>query len=97
MSQTVVRRTVVVTDPMGLHARTALAISKIVGQSKSQVTLVKKDRQAKATEVLQIMTMVAELGERVEIEAVGPDAAAVADALEPLFAGMFNDETQESA
>jgi len=74
-----------------------LAISKIVGQGKSQVKLVKKDRQARATEVLQIMTMVAELGERVEIEAVGPDAAAVADALEPLFAGKFNDETQESA
>ncbi len=87
----------VVTDPMGVHARTALAISKIVRQGKSQVTLAKKNRQAKATEVLQIMTMVAELGERVEIEAIGPDAAAVADSLEPLFAGKFNDETQESA
>jgi phosphotransferase system HPr-like phosphotransfer protein len=39
---------------------------------------------------------VVEPGERVEIEAVGPDAATVADALEPLFAGKFSDETQKS-
>ena len=31
------------------------------------------------------------------LEAVGPDAAAVLDALEPLFAGQFGDEAQKSA
>ena len=97
MPEIVIRRTVVVTDPMGVHARTALAITKIVGRGKSQVTLVNKDRQAAATEVLQIMTLVVEPGEQVEIEAVGPDAHQVADSLEPLFAGEFDDQTQESA
>jgi len=96
MSEIVVRQSVVVTDPMGLHARTALAIAQIVGQSASQVTLVKDNRRATATEVLQIMTMTVERGERVEIEAVGPDAAAVVEAIEPLFAGKFSDEVQES-
>lgn len=81
----------VVTDPMGLHARTALAITKIVGQHKAKVKLANKNREAAATEVLQIMALTVEPGERVEIEAVGPDAAGVADALEPLFAGEFDD------
>jgi len=94
MSETV-RRTVVVTDPMGLHARIALAIAQIVGQSESQVTLFKDDLQVTATEVLQIMTMVVEQGERVEFEAVGPDAAVVAEEIEPLLAGKFGDEDQE--
>ena len=93
MSETV-RRTVVVTDPAGVHARTALAIKIVVGKSESQVTLIKNDRQATANEVLQILTLVIEPGEQVEIEAVGPDAEAVADALEPLFAGVFNDESK---
>jgi hypothetical protein len=35
-------------------------------------------------------------GERLEIEADGPDAAAVLDSLEPLFAGKFGDEAQKS-
>lgn len=84
----------VVTDPAGVHARTALAIKILVEKSESQVILIKNDRQAAANEVLQILTMVVGPGEQVEIEAVGPDAAAVADALEPLFAGAFNDESK---
>ena len=94
MSETV-RRAVVVTDPAGVHARTALAITQIVGKSESQVVLIKNGRPSKASEVLQIMTMTVEPGERIEIEAVGPDARAVADALEPLFAGRYDDESPE--
>ncbi|MBN1395847.1 MAG: HPr family phosphocarrier protein [Pirellulales bacterium] len=90
MSETSIRRTVVVTDPQGVHIRTALAITKVVGRGKSEVKLVKQDRRTMATEVLQILSLVVEPGERVEIEAIGPDAAEVADALEPLFAGKFD-------
>jgi len=39
--------------------------------------------------------MVVEQGERVEFEAVGPDAAVVAEEIEPLLAGKFGDEDQE--
>ena len=47
--------------------------------------------------MLQIAAMVAEQGASVRLEAVGPDAAAVLDALEPLFAGRFGDEDRGSA
>ena len=40
--------------------------------------------------------MAAAQGERIEVEADGPDAAAVLDALEPLFAGQFGDEAKKS-
>ena len=43
------------------------------------------------------MTLVADQGEMVTLEAVGPDADAVLDAPEPLFAGRFGDEDQKSA
>jgi phosphotransferase system HPr (HPr) family protein len=97
MPETQATRTVVVTDPAGVHARTAVAIREIVVRGKSQVRLIKDQQPVSGTDVLQIMTMVAEQGDTVTIEAVGPDAEAVLVALEPLFAGRFGDDAQKSA
>jgi phosphotransferase system HPr (HPr) family protein len=97
MSETRVTRTVVVTDPAGVHARTAVAIAEAVRRGGSQVTLIKDGRPVAGTDVLQIMTLVAEQGETVTLEADGPDAENVVCALEPLFAGRFGDENQKSA
>jgi phosphotransferase system HPr (HPr) family protein len=97
MSETSVTRTVVVTDPAGVHARTAVAIAGAVRRGNSRVTLVKDGRPVSGTDVLQIMTLVAEQGETVTLEAIGPDAEAVVCSLEPLFAGRFGDEVQKSA
>ncbi|MEN6406268.1 MAG: HPr family phosphocarrier protein [Thermoguttaceae bacterium] len=91
MSEPSVTRTVVVTDPSGVHARTAVAIAEAVRRGQSRVTLVKSGRQVSGTDVLQILTMVAGQGETVTIEAEGPDAESVVAGLEPLFAGRFGD------
>jgi phosphotransferase system HPr (HPr) family protein len=96
MSESKATRSVVVSDPAGVHARTAVAIAQVVRSGKSRVTLAKGQQQVEATDVLQILMMVAAQGERVEIEVVGPDAAAVLDALLPLFAGQFGDEAPKS-
>ncbi len=81
-----------VTDPAGIHAQTAVAIADVVRHGRSQVRLVKNQQEpASGTDVLQILTLVAEQGSSVRLEAVGPDADAVLDAIEPLFAG-FGDE-----
>jgi phosphotransferase system HPr (HPr) family protein len=92
MPETRVTRTVVVTDPAGVHARTAVAIAAIVRRSKSQVTLTKDRQPVAGTDVLQILTLVAHQGEAVKLEAVGPDAGAVLNELEPVFAGRFGGE-----
>jgi phosphocarrier protein HPr len=89
MSETKATRTVVVTDPSGVHARTAVAIAEVVRRGKSQVTLTKDQRPVAGTDVLQILTMVAHQGDTVRLEAIGPDADDVVAALEPLFAGRF--------
>jgi phosphotransferase system HPr (HPr) family protein len=92
MSETRAIRTVVVTDPSGVHARTAVAIAEAVRRSRSKVTLVKDRRPVSGTDVLQILTMVAHQGDTVTLEAVGPDADAALSALEPLFAGRFGED-----
>jgi len=96
MSETLATRTVVVTDPAGVHARTAVAIAEVVRASKSSVILVMGDLRVVATDVLQIMTMVADQGKTIVLEAAGPNADAVLDLLEPLFAGKFGNGEQKS-
>lgn len=85
-------RVVVVSDPAGVHARTAVAIAEVVRRGKAVVVLSKDNQRVVATDVLQVLTLVVHQGERVELEAEGPDAAAMLDTLEPLFAGQFGDE-----
>jgi phosphotransferase system HPr (HPr) family protein len=97
MSETKEIRTVVVTDPAGVHARTAVDIANVARAGKSQVTLFKDNRPVTATDVLQILTMVAHQHETIRLEAVGPDAEAVLDALEPLFAERPGESDQPTA
>ncbi len=85
MSEQNATRTVVVTDPEGIHARTALEIAKMVRKFRSKVTLRKDYQQADGTEVLQMLTLLMECGTQVLLEANGPDAEDVLDAIEPFF------------
>jgi phosphocarrier protein HPr len=94
MSDARVTRTMVVTDPAGVHARTAVAIAEVVRHGKSQVTLMKDQQRVSGTDVLQIMTLVAEQGTTLTLEAVGSDADGVLSAVEPLLAGQFGDEAK---
>ncbi len=97
MSDLTVTRSVVVTDPVGHHARTAVGIAEIVRRSQSSVTLIKDERRASGTDVLQMLSLYVPRGQSVRLEADGPDAAAVLDALESVFAGQFGDPAQEIA
>ena len=92
MSETRVTRTVVVTDPAGVHARTAVAIAETVRRGKSQVTLMKVQAACCGNRCIADLDDGGPSGETVTLEAVGPDAEAVLSALEPLFAGRFGDE-----
>ncbi|MGD0653386.1 MAG: HPr family phosphocarrier protein [Thermoguttaceae bacterium] len=86
MSEQKATRTVVVTDPAGVHARAAVDIVKVVRKFRSKVVLSKDRQQAEGTDVLQILSLVMQYGSQVLLEATGPDAEDVLDAMEPLFA-----------
>jgi phosphocarrier protein HPr len=87
MSQQKTTRSVVVTDPAGVHLRTASAIAAITRRSKSQVEIVSQYHRAKGNDVLDMLALAAPKGSSVTLEATGPDASQVLDALEPLFTG----------
>jgi phosphocarrier protein HPr len=91
MPETTVTRTVVVTDPAGVHLRSALAIAQTVRRGSSHVTIVKGPQRVNAADTLQVTTLVAEQGDGLTLEAAGKDADAVLDAIELLLAGRFTE------
>lgn len=91
MPENAVSRSIVVTDPSGLHLRSAMAIADLVRRCKSRVTLTKDQQTVAGDEMLQIATLAAEQGSSVTVEASGPDATAVVNAIEPMLAGVFGD------
>jgi phosphocarrier protein HPr len=94
MSESITRN-VVVTDPAGVHLRSALMIVQTVQRGRSRVTIAKDAQPVEATDIWQVMGLLAQQGERLTVTATGPDAAAVLSALEPLFAGQFGDEAKK--
>jgi phosphotransferase system HPr (HPr) family protein len=90
MSEQKVTRSLIVTDPAGVHVRTASAIQAITRRSQSEVTIVSAYHKAKGTDIWDLLALAAPCGSTITLEVEGPDAAEILDTLEPIFTG---DET----
>lgn len=89
MTENTATRTVIVSNPTGLHMRRASAISKLVDDFQSKIDLVKDGHRASTTEPLEILLLAAECGSELVIEATGTDAEEAVAALAELFADNF--------
>ncbi len=94
MSQTTVSRTVVLSNRAGLHLRAAMLIAKTVRQFAAQVSIVKSHQRVEATDMLQIISLGAECGAELGIEATGQDADQVIEALGRLFSDNFGEDQE---
>jgi phosphocarrier protein HPr len=95
-----VRRSFVIQNKLGLHARAATTL--LVGVKDFEAELwVEKDGQrvnvktggadGKGLSVLGLITLVAPCGSTIEAEAIGADAEQLLDALEKLIADKFGE------
>ncbi len=84
---------VVLTNPLGLHARSAAKLVDLAGQFKSVVTIASEtgDKSADARSILSIMEIGARCGSAVIIRAVGDDEEAAVSALTELFESGFGE------
>jgi len=85
-------RQVVVNHRGGIHARPSLAIVNTVRRFQSKVRMRVDDREADASEILQIMSLGIPQGTEVTLAAQGPDEEEVLEALTRLFADNFGME-----
>jgi phosphotransferase system HPr (HPr) family protein len=84
-------REVVVTNAQGLHARPADLLAREARRWQSRIELVVDAQRVDGKSILDVLTLAAEAGTRVVIEATGPDARDALDALGHLFASRFHE------
>lgn len=82
---------VVVRMRQGLHARPADMLAREARRWQSRVELVTDSARVDAKSILDVLTLAAEEGTRLVIEAAGPDAEAAIAALALLFDRNFNE------
>lgn len=78
----IVKRRIKIKNPQGLHARPASAFVKIANRYESEVTVRKGDDAVNGKSIMGLMTLAANQGSVIEIEASGDDAQGAMAALE---------------
>ncbi len=92
MSELKAQRTVVVTNPQGLHARPADMFVKTASRFESKIELVKDSERVDGKSILAILTLAASEGTKLSIEATGHDAEQALAALADLVAQNFAED-----
>jgi len=90
------RRQVEITNGLGLHLRAVSRLVQLAQQFQSEVRVLCEGRTANGKSILDLLTLAAQRGSRLEIETRGADAEEAAAALHELIEARFQ-ECEESA
>ena len=77
----------------GLHARAAAKFVEVVEGFDAQVEVHHGGQSAAGDSIMGLLMLAASRGTTIEVETSGPDALALADAVEALVANRFGEET----
>jgi phosphocarrier protein len=69
------RRTLLIVNPRGLHARASRKLAELALKFDAQVIVRREEEQADATSLMDLMMLGAGVGSEIEVEAQGPQAA----------------------
>ena len=86
-----IKKSVTISNKLGLHARASAKLTKIAGSYPCEVWLSRGDRRINAKSIMGVMMLAAGLGSDIEIETDGPDEQSAMDAL----VAMINDKFGE--
>jgi len=95
MSQPTISREVVVGIQQGLHARPADLLAREARKWQSRIELVAKTQRVDGKSILDVLTLAAEAGTRLVVEATGPDAQEAIEAIGGLFDRNFNEQSND--
>jgi phosphocarrier protein HPr len=87
------RRVVTITNPQGLHIRPAAAFAEVAQRFEAKVTVSRSDQTVDGKFWPSLLLLAAEQGTDLTLEADGPDAAEMLDALTEQLAVVFDDES----
>jgi phosphocarrier protein len=86
------RRAIEIVNAMGLHLRAAQRFAELAQRYRAEVWVHRKDQTVDGKSVLDLLTLAAECGTRLDLEARGADAEAVLAALAALVKQGFADD-----
>jgi phosphocarrier protein HPr len=84
-------RNVTILNELGLHARSAAKLAKLAQQAAGAVWLQAGSERIDAKQILDILTLAAAKGDRVQIGVETPADLAVLENIEALFADGFGE------
>jgi phosphocarrier protein len=87
-----IRRTVVICNKRGLHARAAARFVKLAWAFAAEITVAKNGTMVSGRSIMGLMMLAAGPGTAIELRATGPDAERAVAALAALIGGGFNEE-----
>jgi phosphocarrier protein HPr len=85
-------RQVDLTNTLGLHLRAAAKFVSLAQQFRADVSVICDGRKVSGKSILDLATLAAACGSRLELETDGPDAEAALDALTDLIGRRFDEE-----
>jgi len=87
-----IRRTIKVSNTLGLHARASAKIVEVVQKHRSELFIKKGDQEVDGSSILTILTLAGTKGSELALRARGKDAAELLDAIEDLFERRFGED-----
>lgn len=85
-------RTFVICNRRGLHARSSAKFVKCVAEFDAEVKVRRDGQEVSGASIMGLLMLGAAKGSTIEVQAGGPQAAAVLDALQALIEGGFDEE-----
>ena len=91
---TIARRPIAIVNHLGLHLRAADQFVRLARQFRSEIRVHHHRQDADGKSMLDLITLAAERGTHLELEARGADAVAAVEALAGLVTAGFYEETE---
>lgn len=85
-----VRKTVKITNKLGLHARPSAKVVQTATRFKSEITLEKEGLEVNGKSIMGVMMLAAEAGSEVTIKAIGRDEEEAVTVLSEVVGSKFD-------
>ena len=85
------QRTLKIVNQKGLHARASAKLVEVVEGFDARAEVLRDGLSASGDSIMGLLMLAASMGTTIDVQTFGPDAEALADALEALVADKFGE------
>ena len=86
------QRTLKIVNEKGLHARASAKLVEVVEGFDAQAEVTRDGMSAAGDSIMGLLMLAASKGTTIDVQTSGPDAEALADAIEALVADRFGED-----